>query len=251
LKTGEECYLRGDEVFPTASVVKIFFLAELFRQAETGMADLSQRIEIPAGEAAIGSGVLNKLYDSVSLTLRDHAALMMRFSDNTATDAVVAAIGEENVRKNVLERLSLHNTKIGDRFVTPEDGNRRMGYYNMVPTDTSPRDAVTFFRALHSGTLLSQEGSRAALDMMQPNLKADRLQKELPKEVAMRRKSGSVRGVFNDAGIVFTDKGDYVITAFYNAKILPDPAARDAAQHGVPDLYGRLGRAVYDIYMSE
>ena len=36
LATGEELYLNGDTVFPTASVFKVFVLCELFRREQEG-----------------------------------------------------------------------------------------------------------------------------------------------------------------------------------------------------------------------
>ena len=97
LKTGEECYLCGDEAIPVASVFKIYLLTELFRQVEAGLVSLDDRIEVTPETISPGSGVLSRFHHSVSLSVYDHAALMMALSDNTSTDKLFALVGRDNM----------------------------------------------------------------------------------------------------------------------------------------------------------
>ena len=249
LKTGKSCYLQEKVPFPTASVIKIYLLTELFRQAEAGLVDLTKRVEITPEEAAPGSGVLNKLHYPVSLTLYDHAVLMMQQSDNTSTDVVLETIGRESVRR-LFADLDLQESAFGEQLYIREGDRQRKGYYNTVPTDTSPRNLAKMLRALYHGEVMSLERSREALELMQPQPKVARLEKYLPKGTVVRRKTGSEPSVTNDAGIVFTDKGDYIIAVFYNARNAPQDAIEDPRRLRIEDAMARLSRAVFDIYTA-
>lgn len=249
LKTEKSCYLQEKTPFPTASVIKIYLLAELFRQAEAGLVDLEKRVEITPEEAAPGSGVLNKFHFPVSLTLYDHAVLMMQQSDNTSTDVVLETIGRESVRR-LFRDLDLKESAFGEQIHIRQGDKQRKGYYNTVPTDTSPRNIARMLRALYHGEIMSAERSRQALELMQPHPKVARLEKYLPKGTVVRRKTGSEPGVSNDAGIVFTEKGDYIIAVFYNAKNTPQDAVEDPRRLRIEEVMSRLSREVFDIYTA-
>ena len=58
LATGQVHQYRADERFPTASVIKIAVLVELFRQAEAGRLSLDDRHRLRGDISTHGSGVL-------------------------------------------------------------------------------------------------------------------------------------------------------------------------------------------------
>ena len=47
LTTGEQVLVDADQLFPTASVIKVSILAELFAQADEGRLRLDERLEMP------------------------------------------------------------------------------------------------------------------------------------------------------------------------------------------------------------
>ena len=49
LRTGEELGLNADSVFPTASLIKLAVLAELYRQADERALRLDRTVEVTAG----------------------------------------------------------------------------------------------------------------------------------------------------------------------------------------------------------
>src|SRR6185369_16197488 len=61
LASGVEVALNADTIFPTASVMKIPILYELYRQAEAGQVDLAKRITLEAHHLVPGSGILQDL----------------------------------------------------------------------------------------------------------------------------------------------------------------------------------------------
>ena len=60
LATGAEVGYRADASMPTASVIKVCVLAELYRQVEAGSVDLDERLPVTAEDWYGGSGVLKE-----------------------------------------------------------------------------------------------------------------------------------------------------------------------------------------------
>ena len=268
LTTGEECYLCGDEAIPVASVFKIYLLTELFRQVEAGLISLDDRIEVTPETVSPGSGILYRFRNHAALSVHDHAVLMMALSDNTATDKLFALVGRENILENVIRPLGLQKTKVDfdctqliwNFYHAPETGERIDSYNNpwfRCETEqsdcSSPKDLATILRALHDATLLSREASEQVLALMDPIPKKARLAKYLPKGVRVARKTGSLTNCLcNDAGVVYTKKGDYVIVTLYNGNVgTKEEWQKEDASGAAEELLARISRAVYDIYMED
>lgn len=265
--TGEECYLRENQPIPTASVFKIFLLAEIMRQDREGILSLADRLEVTPESASPGSGILSKFAHRVDLSVHDAAVLMMALSDNTATDMLFALAGRDNIKKNILEPLGLTKTKadldctdmIRSYFRDPVTDEKISGWNNPwfrceteIGDCTSPRDMITMLRALHDGTLLGREASDRMLALMKPNPARARIGKYLPVGVTVCRKTGTLhRGLCNDAGIVYTPKGDYALMIFYNGN-LGTQEEYDSPLLNVrcDELLARISKAVYEIYME-
>lgn len=96
LEGGQRFDRLATEAFPTASTIKLAVLYELLAQADEGPLTLDQAAPLDPAQVVAGSGVLQHLREPV-ISLRDHAALMMILSDNTATNVVIDAVGMDRV----------------------------------------------------------------------------------------------------------------------------------------------------------
>lgn len=101
------------ETFPSASVIKLPVLYELFRQAGEGRFRLEETRVLTDGDKVPGAGVLQHLSPGLTLPIMDLAALMMIVSDNTASNMCIDLVGPEQVRRSMadlgLPGLQLHN----------------------------------------------------------------------------------------------------------------------------------------------
>src|SRR5262252_7241242 len=100
LTSGEEIGFNSGAVLPTASVIKVPVLIELYRQAESKPSLLTEKRAVTARTQAGGSGLLKMLGDGTStLALEDLAKFMINISDNTAANMVIDEVGMDNVNK--------------------------------------------------------------------------------------------------------------------------------------------------------
>src|SRR5438128_798307 len=75
--TGDAVKRNAGEQCPSASVIKLAILVELFAQVEAGRATLDERRALREADKVEGSGVLKELRAPLELTLDDLARLMI------------------------------------------------------------------------------------------------------------------------------------------------------------------------------
>src|SRR5215831_3741338 len=93
IETGEEVALNPDRVMDTMSVIKLPLMVEAFRQIEAGKFSLSDRYSLRDPDKRPGTGILRRLDNGGSLTIKDLLTLMIIVSDNTATDVIFQKVG--------------------------------------------------------------------------------------------------------------------------------------------------------------
>ena len=102
LRSGEEFLVNPDAEFPQGSTIRIHLVTELFRQAAAGRLSVDEVRPLPDSVRTGGFGVLRHLgHGTVSLSLRDYAALMMMVNDNTAANFLTDILGMDNVNSSL------------------------------------------------------------------------------------------------------------------------------------------------------
>jgi beta-lactamase class A len=186
LKTGATFELRGHEVFPTASSIKLAILYELFVEAEEGKIDLAEVVRPPLPRVG-GGGVLQELGDRVSLTWRDLAVLMMGWSDNEATNLVIARLGMDMVNRR-LDGLGLPVTRLRRRMMDLPAARR--GEENV----STPTELRALVETLYKGTGLTSPRAKDALKVA-ATPKASPFRLPLPPDLTVLDKPGELEGV--------------------------------------------------------
>lgn len=240
LKTDEDFYINGDDVFPTASVFKVLVLIELFNQKMKNKIDLNSRYKYNPNEISLGYGVLREISETLELSYKDYAKLMMIISDNTSADVLFNKVGRDNV-KLMIDRLGLKNTRIEfscndlllgmygvTKFDSYEEIVEKVKRKNVkkdctilvnceVENDvTSPKDMVEVFSKIYRREILDDTSCREMLDIMKACKTNSRIPRYIPDKVEIAHKTGTLDRIANDVGIIFTDTSDYILAFFYN-----------------------------------
>src|SRR5437868_12750570 len=85
LGSGESYYLNADEPMPTASLIKLAVMIEVYQQVAEGKVKLSDPLTLREEDKVRGSGVLTAHFTAgITFPLRDAVHLMIAVSDNTA-----------------------------------------------------------------------------------------------------------------------------------------------------------------------
>ena len=261
LATGRHIGYREDELFPTASVIKLPLLVTLYEDAIAGRIDLTERVTYRDDTKVAGSGVLQYLDDGLAPTLRDLSVLMVSVSDNTATDLLFDRVGKPrieatmdrlglasirvpfDVREMLMELVDMDHTQPGGydelrRLLRISAGS---GGRSMIPDQAdraTPADMCRLLGFIESRAILDADACTAIIELMKRIQSATRIPGLLPKGTVVAHKTGSYRRLRNDVGIVYAPNGPYVVALF----------ARELARDNVDDdgALARISLAVYD-----
>jgi beta-lactamase class A len=163
LDSGEAFAVNGDIRFPTASLIKVAVMVETYHQIAEGRFGAETAVTLAESDKAGDEPVvLNQLHPGISLTVSDLLALMIAFSDNTATNLLVRRVGAANVDRR-MAAYGLPNTKIfrptfrdGHADVFPEE-EKEFGLGM-----TTPGEIARLMELIADGKVVS----RAACDEM-------------------------------------------------------------------------------------
>lgn len=168
VETGEHLERRGDETFPTASLIKVSLLVTLFDMVEKGDIALDDPIRVLKVDKVPGSGMLQFLHDDVEITVGDAAWLMSTISDNTATNLLIDKIA---IRRSwqKMEALGLPHTKIHSKSflrMTSVAMDSSVKYGLGV---TTPNEMARLFELLAQGKAVSPAADSTILHILEHN----------------------------------------------------------------------------------
>jgi beta-lactamase class A len=229
LTGGLEFQINGDELFPTASTIKIHVLAQLLARAEAGEIDLAERITMPVPDPVLGSGVLAYLQGPVELSLFDLATLMIIVSDNVATNICIdrAGMAETNI---LIQSLGLKSTRLRRKMMD------HLASVREEENVSTPAELVELFRLLHQGKPSPWVAQSCLEILKKPTLGF--LDRGLPSHIAVANKPGLVEAARCDAGLVYLPRRPYAIA------MMTKYALCDAITH--EDFIGRASLTVYE-----
>ena len=203
LATGEHYEIDPGEVMPTASLIKLAVLVEVYRQADSKAVDLDEKLTLTKEDKVPGSGILtHHISDGATFPLRDAARLMIAFSDNTATNLVLDAVGIASVNA-AMGKLGLPETRINAKVfkgsTTSVDPERTKKY---SLGSTTAGETVKLLELIHTGKAASAEACREMLAHLKANGDRDTLPRHLPAGTVVAHKTGSTDRVRTAAGII-------------------------------------------------
>jgi beta-lactamase class A len=166
IDTGERLERRGDETFPTASLIKVAILVTLFDLIEQKKIALDDPLTVLAIDQVPGSGVLQFFKPGAILTVGDAAWLMMGLSDNTATNLILDRIIIRRVWEK-MEKLGLDNTKVHSKSFlriasVAMDSSVKYGF-----GVTTPAEMATLFELIGQGKAVSPAADSMMLRMLE------------------------------------------------------------------------------------
>ena len=266
--TGREISVNPDDYFPTASTLKVPVLYTFMQACDAGDLDPEERVTLRHADRVPGSGVLQDMDEGLQPTWRDVAELMITVSDNYATDLLFARLGKERIaaacRSLGMTKTSLPLTirelfceatgldaddpnltygRLRDALRTTPAIPGRITYADDPRNDvSSPRDMVRCLQAIEAGEGLSTQSRREAIDILLHQKYSTILPFHLPDDVRIAHKTGSLKGIRNDVGIVYAPGGPYFVALM--SKRSPDTAA-------TVQRLARLSKAVWDVLAGD
>jgi beta-lactamase class A len=214
LDSGASYGLKQQEVFPSASIIKLPVIMALYEDSEAGKVDLESKYTLKQADKAGGAGTLAGQANGSTWTYRKLVELMGHYSDNTAFGVVRRLEGDERVNKTIKE-IGMNKTSLAN-------------------FETSPEDVGRLFDWMYKGGLNLNDRNEI-LGYITNTVYEDRIPAGVPKGIRVAHKVGTDLGVYADGGIVFA-KRPFILV------IMTEDARDDEATKVVP----QIAKAVWD-----
>jgi len=216
LESGQRISIRGNERFPMGSVYKFPIGIEVLQQVDAGKLDLATPITIEPKDFSPGWSPIrdNANGKPVTMTIGTLLESMVKMSDNTACDTLLALVG--GPRAVTAKDIRVDRSEKEMSADLRKDGG--VARYATDPRDTSTPDAMVelltkFFR--------KQEGLEpASHDLLMKHMTDSptgprKLRSVLPTGWSLAHKTGSMPGTSNDVGILTSPNGEHIVIAIF------------------------------------
>lgn len=226
LKTDEAYYLSAERIFEAGSLYKLWVMAEAIRQIQQGLIKedeiLSADVKVLNTIFSIDSDLAELQSGTISLTLDQALTQMITISHNYAALLLTQKLKLSSV-KTFLQNNGFNESTAGTDGTSPT---------------TTVFDIALFFEKLYKGELASQEYTQKMLDLLKKQQLNKKLSKYLPQDISVAHKTGEIGWFSHDGGIVFSEKGDYIIVVLSESE----------SPKGAEERIANLSKAVYEYF---
>jgi len=204
LGTGKRIVFNEDTLIPSASLVKVPVMLSCFYAGEEGKISLKDTIRLKSSDKVGGSKVLNIKPAGSVFTVEELFNPMITQSDNAAANLLIEFMGFDTLN-TYFKKMGLKNTNIARNMMDFKE--RREGEENY----TTAQDMAYLLEQLYYKEFLNKDVSEKCLVLLGKQKINDRIPRKLPKGTYVVHKTGLERHICHDAGIVFTNKGNFLI----------------------------------------
>jgi len=212
LTTGEEILINEHQLFHAASTMKAPVMVEVYKQAIAGKFSLKDSLLIKNDFKSIVDSSLYSLSandDSDTLiykhigekrTVYSLVYDMIIISSNLATNLIVELVDAKNVTQTMRD--------MGANDIQVLRGVEDTKAFNAgLSNQVTAYDLMLLYENIANEEIVNAEASMAMIDILLDQRFNEIIPAQLPKEVKVAHKTGSITGVRHDSGIVFLPDG--------------------------------------------
>ena len=230
-KTGSYVSVLGQEKFSAASMIKVPVFAALLQALDKHQVRMDEILTIKNDLIGGGSGCLQWRTPGSKISLKETAELMIKISDNTATNIIIDRLGGIAVLNKQFEQWGLAKTKINN-LLPDFDGTNT----------TSPYDLVCLLGEIDRGGILSHSSRKYMYEIMEQTRTRTLLPPGLGPGAKIAHKTGDIASMVGDSGIITDPAGVRYLVAVQVTRPTNDRRANQ--------LIRDVSKLIYDDFTS-
>lgn len=205
LSSGRSVEINADEMFPTASMIKVPILIAVFDAMERGELEFGQKLTYTDSLRYEGEDILGSFADSSEISLSKVLMLMITTSDNTAALWLQHLAGTGTRINEWLEQNGFDSTRVNSR--TP---GRRPNWEIHGWGQTTPREMAGLVTSIREGRVVSRAASEAMYRLLTRIYWNGEALSQIPPWIQTASKQGAVSESRSEVVLVNAPSGDYV-----------------------------------------
>jgi beta-lactamase class A len=206
LKSGRGAVIRADELFPTASMIKVPILVTLFDRMQQGALRFDTTLTWSDSLRYQGEDDLfDKLRDGVKVPLSQVSLMMITTSDNAAALWLQALVGGGTVINTWLAANGFDSTRMNSRTPGRQANRTAMGW-----GQTTPREIAELMVRIRDGKAVTPTASAEMYRHLTRIYFTGEALSAIPPWVQAASKQGAVDRSRSEVVLVNAPSGDYV-----------------------------------------
>lgn len=243
LQTGKRLLINAEEDFHAASTMKTPVMIEVFKQAKGGKFSLSDSVVIKNDFKSIVDKSIyhldstddseSEIYRHVGekRTIYDLMYHMIIASSNLSTNNIIDLVDAKKVTQTM---RALGAKKI--MVLRGVEDNK--AYEKGLNNTTTAYDLMLIFEKIAEGKAVNKNSSDEMIKILLQQEHNSIIPAELPNDIKVAHKTGSITGVHHDSGIIFLPDGRKYVLVLLSKNLEDDNAAVKAMAH--------VSRMIYD-----
>ena len=218
LTSGRTLSYNADDVFPTASSIKIPIMIQLFRDERAGKFSFGDKATLGPKDNAGGSGgPLQKTLDKgpVTVTIRELLEDMIQYSDNSATNKLIDLVGMDRVNA-LIKELGMQQTRLRRKMMDIAAAKR--GDENV----STPMEMARIVKSIYDNKAADPRSCQEMLAIMK---KVDAyMRPAIPSGIEVASKPGDLDGVRTETGLVLLPGRPFIVSVmstYLNDRVNP------------------------------
>ena len=205
LSSGREVRINADELFPTASMIKLPILITAFDAMERGELAFDQKLVYTDSLLYEGEDILGSFADSATIPFNQVLLLMITTSDNTAALWTQHLVGTGTRVNEWLSAHGFEHTRVNSRTPGRRDNQQQYGW-----GQTTPREMAELLVMIREGRAVGRAASEAMYRFLTRIYWNGEALSQIPPWVQAASKQGAVSRSRSEAVLVNAPSGDYV-----------------------------------------
>jgi beta-lactamase class A len=229
--SGNYADINSRKPIATASIIKIPLLVAFLQDIDEGTARFDEQLAISKDVIVGEAGSLQYQPEGTKISALETLSEMIIHSDNTATNMIMRKIGGQEAANRRFKSWGLTATVIRSPLPDLEGTNT-----------TSPYDLVNLLAMVDRGQLISPRSRDRLMDIMRRPVTDTLLPRGIGAGARIVHKTGDIRSVVGDAGIIDMPSGKrYIMAAIVKR---PDNDQR------ANELIRQVSKTTYDFLSS-
>ena len=223
--------INADEVFATASIIKLPVLVQLFRAIERNDLSIYDEMALTEYFRTEGSGSLQFKAEGSKYSIDDLARIMITDSDNSATNMLIAKLGSMTDINSGIRDWGLKKTHV-ENWLPDLSGTNK----------TTAREMAQILYNIDNPAFLSVTSREKIFDYMGHVHNNRLIQAGLGAGATFLHKTGDIGTMLGDAGIVYTPNNKKYIVVILANRPHNSPLGKEYIVKASEIIYNTLAR---------
>ena len=214
LDKGIDFGINENKIFPSASLIKIPIMVQIFNRVENDNLNLDSLLFYDSSLINYkykGDDSIARFKENETISINKLLTHMITFSDNHASLWLQIIAGGGTKINEILDKYNFTKTKVNSRTLNREDQYLQYGW-----GQTTPKEMSKLMTEIKNGNIVSKKSSDEMYRHLTRIYWDDEALSQIPNHIQVASKQGAINKSRSEVVLVNSPSGDYVFCIITN-----------------------------------